>query len=215
MKNKKLIIYVGLVILVLGVLLFVLQKPKNEKVYINDNNTLSKEEANSIISEVVRTVINVYEDPGKVFEVEELPEIVADTINGEVLSQEDLAKNIKSYTYLKINNYEEKINDIFTLNGQNELENTLFGEEKFFINDQDDGYLFYRNIPESNKYINSTISVDNIEIKDDEINAEVRLTTYSLDTEDDDILSFYVVKKNIKLIKENEVWLVDTFLYNN
>ncbi|MBR1385332.1 MAG: hypothetical protein IJ568_00730 [Bacilli bacterium] len=215
MKNKKLIIYVGLVILVLGVLLFVLQKPKNEKVYINDNNTLSKEEANSIISEVVRTVINVYEDPGKVFEVEELPEIVADTINGEVLSQEDLAKNIKSYTYLKINNYEEKINDIFTLNGQNELENTLFGEEKFFINDQDDGYLFYRNIPESNKYINSTISVDNIEVKDDEINAEVRLTTYSLDTEDDDILSFYVVKKNIKLIKENEVWLVDTFLYNN
>lgn len=215
MKNKKLLIYVGLVFLVVGMVLFVLQKPKNEKVYIEENKLLSTEEANSLINEVVRTVINVYEEPNKIFEVQLLPEKVPDVENGQSLSQEDFEKNVKSYNYIKIINYEEKINDIFTSNGQKELEETSFGNQKFFINDENDGYLFYRNIPESNKYLNATISVDNIEIEENEIKAEVRLTTYSLDEEDDDVLSFYVVKKNIKLIKENEVWLVDTFLYNN
>ena len=80
------------------------------------------------------------------------------------------------------------------------------------IKRDDDTISFLKNIPQNNKYESGEYFVDNIRIKDDIITAEVTISTYGLE---DDKLSYYLFIKDIKLVKNDKDWLVDSFVYNN
>lgn len=197
MKKNKLIIIFGLVLLVLGSLLFMFNKRSNtETGNGNGSRVLSNEEAESLIKETVKKVVNIYENPKAVFQVKE---------------DDDKEE------YLKILTYDVDIKSLFTENGIKELENTKFNNKAFFLREENDVY-FLENIPSDNSFIKSTVTVGNKDIKEKSINCEVTFTTYRL--QDDDSLTYYVIVKELKLVKvekENDeaLWLVESFKYNN
>ena len=197
MKKNKLIIIFGLVLLVLGSLLFMFNKRNNtETGNGNGSRVLSNEEAESLIKETVKKVVNIYENPKAVFQVKE---------------DDDKEE------YLKILTYDVDIKSLFTENGIKELENTKFNNKAFFLREENDVY-FLENIPRDNSFIKSTVTVGNKDINENNITCEVTFTTYRL--QDDDSLTYYVIVKELKLIKvekENDeaLWLVESFKYNN
>ncbi len=221
MKNKKNIIYIGIVFIVLGIVLFVTSKPK-EEVHIDNNPKLSNDEAKVLVNDMVKKVINVYENPKEVFEVEEEKEEPEVDENGEKLPEgvKIVEKDGIKYheiivkDYIVVKDYDSKINALFTEKGINELEKTVFNK-KSFVKKEEDKISILIEIPTDNQYINSNISVDKVEVKEEEITATVTLTTYKLSDTDSDELEFYVIVKNIKLVKKNDVWFVDSFPYLN
>ena len=61
-------------------------------------------------------------------------------------------------------------------------------------------------------YIDANISITKIDIKEKEISVTLNITKYNMK---DDILNYYVFVKELKLIKNEEDWLVDSFNYLN
>ena len=197
MKKNKMIIIVGLVLLVLGSALYMLARRNDTEKGNNDaNRVLSSEEAESLIEETIRKIINVYEDPGTVFQVKE---------------EEDKPD------YIKILTYDVDMKSMFTEKGIKELENTKFNNKNFFLREENNVY-FINDIPDDNKFSKSTITIGKKDIKEKSITCEIIFTTYGL--QDDDSLSYFLIVKELKLVKVEKddseaVWLVDNFEYNN
>ena len=138
MKKNKMIIIVGLVLLVLGSALYMLARRNDTEKGNNDaNRVLSSEEAESLIEETIRKIINVYEDPGTVFQVKE---------------EEDKPD------YIKILTYDVDMKSMFTEKGIKELENTKFNNKNFFLREENNVY-FINDIPDDNKFSKSTITI--------------------------------------------------------
>ncbi len=195
MKKKKMFIILGLILLALGSILFIMKGNKKEEKIINNSTVLSDKEAESLITDTVRRAINVYENPSSIFQTE----------------QEE------NSSYTKILNYDMVIGSIFSTNGIKELENIKIGNTNFFKKDNDNIY-FLNNIKEDNRLSSSNIIINAKDIKEKKISCEVTFTIYSLQS--DDSLSYYVIVKNLVLVKEDNkngesVWLVDSFNYNN
>lgn len=190
MKKGKLLIIVGGILLVLGVVLFTLKKEKPITYEVVEEK-LSKEDAISLIKEKVNTIVDIYENKEKVF-------------NTTSNSLED--------TYLLVNNYDTVLKGIYTEKGISELETIKFGQDSFVKKEEDKVYLL-KSIPQNNSYLNSTVSV---EIKSNTLKEIEAVVSFSSDSTDaNDILTYYVYEKNIKLIKNDDKWYVDTFVYTN
>ena len=190
MKKKNILVVVGLVLITLGVVVYNTQKRNRDIEYIEESLTLSKSEATKLVEDTINNVINVYENIDKVFE-----------IDGSYESEKEI----------KVTNYDEIVKTIFTENGIKELENISFGKNKF-VTKKDNDILLLKEIPSDNQYTGSSISLDGLNIGENEITCNVTLTTYKLVK---DKLTYYVFEKNIKLVKNEENWLVDTFKYSN
>lgn len=190
MKRDKLLIIIGGIFLVVGVVLFSLKKEKNVT-YVYEETKMNKEDAISLIIEKVSSVIDLYEKKESVF----------NTVDE---SEEN--------KYLLVNNYEDVIKNVYTEKGINEFESIKFGNDLFVKKEEDKIYLL-KKIPESNSFLNSTISVEIKSIALKSIDAVVSLSSNSLD--DTGTLTYYVYEKNIKLIKLGDKWLINTFIYNN
>jgi len=190
MKKSYIFIIVGVLLLVGGISLYVgtMEKPP----VVQDNLLLSMDEAKNLISEKVNHLIKVYENTSQVFDV-------------TVIDENDSKVN-------KINNYSEVIDTIFTENGKKEFENITFGKKKFVSKD-DNGVYFLSSIPLDNSYLNSSIVLTEIDIKEDKISGIVTFTDSVVG--DDDALNYYVIYKNITLVKVNDAWLIESFLYSN
>jgi len=190
MKKSYIFIIVGVLLLVGGISLYVgtMEKPP----VVQDNLLLSMDEAKNLISEKVNHLIKVYENTSQVFDV-------------TVIDENDSKVN-------KINNYSEVIDTIFTENGKKEFENITFGKKKFVSKD-DNGVYFLSSIPLDNSYLNSSIVLTEIDIKEDKISGIVTFTDSVVG--DDDALNYYIIYKNITLVKVNDAWLIESFLYSN
>ncbi len=188
MKKNKMLIFIGIIFLFIGIFIYILST-HNDGNNIVYNYTLTKSDAEAIIKEKVINIIKLYETPSDTFKVE----------------------NQEESEYYKVLNYEEIIKTLFSSNGQKELENTKFNDKNLVIKN-DSNISFLKAIPQDNRYTDGNYSVDKIEIKDDTITAEVTISTYGLK---DDKLSYYLYVKDIKLVKNNDDWLVDSFIYNN
>ena len=111
-----------------------------------------------------------------------------------------------------VNNYDAVLKEIYTEKGISELETIKFGQDSFVKKEEDKVYLL-KSIPQNNSYLNSTVSV---EIKSNTLKEIEAVVSFSSDSTDaNDILTYYVYEKNIKLIKNDDKWYVDTFVYTN
>ena len=190
--NKK-----ALICVVAGLLLimtsYTLYNSKTSKVNTNNTNTeLTRDDAISIMNDVITDIIKVYEKPDEVFET------TIEEIDGKTL--------------YKINNYSSVINKMFTKRGKNQLEATVFSNGNFTI-EKDDEIYFMMDIPEENRYKTSKITIDNVSIKEDKISCVATLSNYIENEEG--IISYYVIEKNLTIVKDKDNWLVDNFQYNN
>ncbi|MBO5375351.1 MAG: hypothetical protein J6A52_00700 [Bacilli bacterium] len=190
--NKK-----ALICVVAGLLLimtsYTLYNSKTSKVNTNNTNTeLTRDDAISIMNDVITDIIKVYEKPDEVFET------TIEEIDGKTL--------------YKINNYSSVINKMFTKRGKNQLEDTVFSNGNFTI-EKDDEIYFMMDIPEENRYKTSKITIDNVSIKEDKLSCVATLSNYIENEEG--IISYYVIEKNLTIVKDKDNWLVDNFQYNN
>ena len=190
--NKK-----ALICVVAGLLLimtsYTLYNSKTSKVNTNNTNTeITRDDAISIMNDVITDIIKVYEKPDEVFETS--------------------IEEIDGKTLYKINNYSSVINKMFTKRGKNQLEDTVFSNGNFTI-EKDDEIYFMMDIPEENRYKTSKITIDNVSIKEDKISCVATLSNYIENEEG--IISYYVIEKNLTIVKDKDNWLVDNFQYNN
>lgn len=197
MKKYTLLIIAGGIFLVLGVILSMLKK--NEVFYIYEETKLSQEEATALIIEKVKNVMDVYEKHKDIFNVV------------EVTNQEENTEESNN-EYIKINNYEEVIKDIFTEEGIEELEKIEF-EGKKYIEKREDGVYVLSSIPLRNRFSDSSISVSISMNVLEEVKAVVSFTSDEID--DKDVLIYRIYEKNIDLVKKDDKWLIKSFNYSN
>ena len=200
-SKNTLFIIVGLMFLISGcILTTMLAKNDEQPIYVDTNRTLSNEEANSLISEMVSKVVDLYEK-------KEGFTIVEDSSKEDNDSKEE--HKIEE-SYIEVSNYDEVVKKLYTEEGIKELESTKF-DNKSFVKKEDKVYIL-KDIPEDNILINSRISVSKIDVKKDSITGEVQFTKYGLV---DDTVTYYIITKNIMLIKEDNKWLINSFIYAN
>lgn len=190
MKKKNILVVVGLVLITLGVVLYSTQKRNGDIEYIDESLVLTKEEATKLVEDTINNVINVYENKDKVFEIDE---------------------SYESEKEVKVTNYDEVVKTIFSENGIKELESISFEKNKY-VTKNDNGIFLLKEIPSDNQYTGSSITLENFNIGENEITCTATLSTYKLVN---DKLTYYVFEKNVKLVKNEENWLVDTFKYSN
>ena len=191
MKKNKVLIILGVLLIVCGMGLYISTKHNEvtEEIYEDE---LTANDAEAIIKEKISKIIKVYESPKEVFEIEE-------------------KENSEESEYYTILNYDNVIDSLFTPEGKKELENTKFNNKNFIIKNETSVSIL-KSIPQANQYKDGDCYTENIKINDDTITSDVTFYTYYLV---EDRLSYYLNVKNIKLIKNNNDWLIDTFIYNN
>ena len=191
MKKNKVLIILGVLLIVCGMGLYISTKHNEvtEEIYEDE---LTANDAEAIIKEKISKIIKVYESPKEVFEIEE-------------------KENSEESEYYTILNYDNVIDSLFTPEGKKELENTKFNNKNFIIKNET-SISILKSIPQANQYKDGDCYTENIKINDDTITSDVTFYTYYLV---EDRLSYYLNVKNIKLIKNNNDWLIDTFIYNN
>ena len=191
MKKNKVLIILGVLLIVWGMGLYISTKHNEvtEEIYEDE---LTANDAEAIIKEKISKIIKVYESPKEVFEIEE-------------------KENSEESEYYTILNYDNVIDSLFTPEGKKELENTKFNNKNFIIKNETSVSIL-KSIPQANQYKDGDCYTENIKINDDTITSDVTFYTYYLV---EDRLSYYLNVKNIKLIKNNNDWLIDTFIYNN
>ena len=208
MKKHIILIILGGALLMIGIILSF--NRKSNVIYYFDEVELSQEEANSLILEKTRSIVDIYENKEKTFKIVEdkKEEAEQETLEGEETPKEETLNE-----YIKAIDYNEVVKKLFTEKGIKELEETRFNE-KNFVDKKEDGSIYLLNtIPSDNSYLNCSITIKDIIVNLDEIKATV---TFSKDLIDkDDNLTYYVYEKKIELIKKDDVWLVDTFIYTN
>ena len=192
-KQQKQLIIIIIAIVIVFAIAFIWKKrnAKQQPVQEEQVTILSKAAGENLVKEFALKIINVFEKQESTFKVTEQE------------NQEE---------YLIVTNYDNVVKDIYTKKGLKEFESTSFDKKKFVIKDEEGTVKILKEIPEDNRYLNSNIAVSKIDIKENEINATIKLTTYEMK---DDILNYYVYTKEIKLIKSEEDWLVDSFDYLN
>lgn len=210
MKKHIVLIILGGALLMIGIILSF--NKKNEIIYYYDEVELSQEEASSLILEKTRNIVDIYENKDNTFklveEKKEEPQEPQDTPEGEEVPKDDTPSE-----YVKASDYEEVVNKLFTEKGIKELEGIKFGD-KSFVNKQEDGSIYLlRTIPSDNSYLNCSISIKDILVNLDEIKATVTFSKNTIDKKDN--LTYFVYEKSIDLIKKDDNWLVNSFVYTN
>ena len=215
MKKHILLIIIGAFLLVIGVVLFSMKK--NDQVIYYYETTLSRDEAISLITDKVRNIIDIYENKEEVFSINDVEKNVDNKETESGNSEETATKTEDNKTqdeYVLVKNYKEIVDNMYAKKGISELENIKFKGKNFVKKNEETNDVFLlRSIPSDNSYIDCAISVDNVDIKEDSIEANVVLSTSKVDK--DNHLTYYVYEKKIKLTKQDDSWLVESFIYNN
>ncbi len=195
MKKHTLLIIVGGILLLTGFLLYNNHKPQT--IYYYDSK-LTQDEAKALIIDKTKTIMDLYEKVDDSFKIEK-----------KEISDEEQKEDPN--LYVKVSNYDNVIDEIYSEKGKIELESIKFNQ-KSFIEKKEDGIYILSKIPNDNSYLDSSIVVDNIRIKEDEIKA---LVSFESDKIDKDNITYNIYEKDITLVKIDDKWLVDTFIYSN
>lgn len=185
MKKSKLILIVGIFFLLFG-LVFALLTP-NKKVGKESTKDITEEEAKSIIREKIEDIINLHENPNKIFETEE----------------------VENEFYLLAKDYNEVINKKFTDKYKNMILKTEINKKKLVLIEEDK-HLVLKPISDI-KYVIGSANIKINFLNNEKIEGEIDFSDYKLNDKDE--LEYLIYKKNIVLIKLNNVWLIDEFVY--
>lgn len=186
-KKHTLFIIIGGLFLISGMILY---KGKGSSPIYYVDNKMTKEEAKSLIIEKTKNIMDIYENIDNTFSVSK--------------------NNSEEHEYIEVSNYDEVVDSIYTEKGKEELETIKF-DNKQFVDKKEDG-VYLLKIPSKNSYLKSTITLDNISIKDDIVKANVSFTS---DVVNSDAITYYIYEKDITLIKKDDKWFVETFMYPN
>ena len=190
MKKYTLLMIIGGLFLIIGVIIF--SNKKKETVYYVEEDSMKEEEIVSLITEKVKTIIEVYENQGNTFKINK--------------DQDE------SSEYLEVLNYNDVIDKLYTEEGKKELEKIKFNNKLFVNKDEETTYIL-KALPENNLYSNCSISVSNATYNKGIVKGVVSLTKNVLGN--NEVLTYYVYEKNIELIKKDDKWLIKTFIYSN
>ena len=188
MKKYKFFMIIGILLFLGGTVLYISNKHNNGENIVYEYE-MTNSDAEAIIKEKILKLVKLYEEPNESFKVE----------------------NQEENEYYKVLNYDEVVKTVFSDNGVKELESTKFSDKSLIKREEDTTYIL-KNIPQNNKYIDGDYFIDNIKINDDIITADVTISLHGLQN---DRLSYYLYIKNIKLVKADSDWLVESFIYNN
>lgn len=201
-KQKKQLIILGIVILIiLGASWYILSNRNNNQttIIIDPNALLTEKEAESLINDEIVKIIDIYENQEKTFEIKK----------EEVEETEEENKKVEDY--IIVTNYDKIVKDIFSENGIKELESTTFNKKQFVVKDEETVKIL-KEIPKNNRLKENNVAISMIKVKQNEITAQATFTTYGLE---EDVVTYYVIVKNIKLVKSNDKWLTESFQYVN
>lgn len=211
LTNSTLLMLVGAVLVLLGLVLMILNKPKQTYEQIK-SEVLSNEEAKEVVKDTLNRLIDVYESPDKVFKVvEKVTEEPADEETTEEPKEEPVQEEMEDEEYLIISDYDSIVKTLFTEKGIKEIETVKFNDKQFIVKEEDTVKVL-KELPIDNRFKGNNITIGSTKVTKDSIQSEITMTTYLLKEE---TLTYYVVVKNLTLIKKNDEWLIDSFKYNN
>lgn len=225
-KDKTLII-VGAIIFLFG---FLLYQTRPKVVYQETGElaptVLDDDGAKSLIDSIIPNILNVYEDPSKLFEVETPSTEEEEEESEEKEEKKDDKKEEETEEEidgLKINNYDTVMPKYFTKDGINEFQKMMFSDKAYYKKVDDTVYFMNDVVPKTNKFTGDTYTITKLVIKDDEISCKVNFSRLLINELDE--VSYEVYTKKLVLVKvENEdekskdksdIWLVNSFDYAN
>ena len=203
MKKHMLLIIFGGILLISGLVLS-LNKKKNI-IYITES-LLSQEEATNLVAEKIKNVMDIYERQSDIFNVV--------TENNTVVENQEEQTDlpVQEDLYIKVSNYDEVVDKLFSKEGKEELEKITFNNNPFVKKAENDVYIL-KEIPISNQYSNSSISVGDVYINTDEVKAKIAFTSDAIDS--NDVINYYIFEKQIEIVKVDDNWVVKSFNYLN
>lgn len=188
LMNKKILslifISLGIILLATGTMM-AQRKPKI--VVKNQESLLSRDEAVSLMKEKLTELIKVYERPNEFFLIEE--------IEGTLV----------------LKNYNEKITSLLTENGIKQLEEMTF-EGKKYITKKNEEISLLKEIPDDNRFSNSNMTINNVVIEKNQITSAVSFSSYKM--QDNNEISYYVITKNLTIVKSDDDWKIENFNYS-
>ncbi len=192
--NQKYVI-IGFVLIVLGI---IINTFFNRSVSIQGDNSVSKEEAAGFLSTLVEEVVYVYEKPSEIFKTEK------QTVK---IGEEDVEVTV-------LTDYDDRVKEIFSENGIKQLENMKFGG-KNYIN-KADGKVFVTDIIGiKNKVLNSSLQIKNVTVNNSSTLIKGVANFYKAGTDENDVINYYYLSKNVKLVRVENTFYVDSFIYSN
>lgn len=189
MKKSLILIPVGVLLIGCGIFLYFMGGGLSGG--NGSDRVLSRDDAIGVVNGLLKNVIKVYENPSSIF---------AGVESGETTYNVD------------VENYEKVVKGIFSEKGIKQLENTSFSDKKF-VEKNDGKVSLLKDIPSTSSYKNSSINFDQVAVYAKKINCVVTFSSYEIDS--DDVLNYYVITKNVTVIKDEDNWLIDDFDYVN
>ena len=192
--NQKYVI-IGFVLIVLGI---IVNTFFNRSVSVAGDNSVSKEEAAGFLSTLVEEVVYVYEKPSEIFKTEK------QTVK---IGGEDVEVTV-------LTDYDDRVKEIFSENGIKQLENMKFGGKKYI--NKEDGKVFVTDvIGVKNKVLNSSLQIKNVTVNNSSTLIKGVANFYKAGTDENDVINYYYLSKNIKLVRVDNTFYVDSFIYSN
>lgn len=210
-KNPKFLIIFGTLLVVFSGISYA---TKPQQAYVETGETglerLSDEQARNVIESLLGNAISVYENPSLLFKVSDATISVPKEKKEEEeeQSEEDDSNNAKL-----VSNYNDVIKTIFSDNGIKQLEKMTFNSKKY-VYKKDDVVYFLNNIIDFDYSLtNIAFTYSKFTIKKDSISCNVNFNKVTID--EDNSVNYYIITKPIKLIKNGDSWLIDSFNYTN
>ena len=207
-KNPKFLIIVGTILVIFGGISYV---TKPQKTYVEtgkvDTEKLSEEQAKNVIESLMANAISVYENPSLLFKVSD-----ANIDIGEEKSEDDKKEENANNAKL-ISNYSDVIKTIFSDNGIKQLEKMTFESKKYVYKKSDVVYFINDVIDKEYSLTDIAFTYSMFTIKKDSITCNINFNKVTVD--EDNAVNYYIITKPIKLVKNGDTWLIDSFNYTN
>ena len=184
----RIVMILAAITLMAGVYMYISPEEGEVVYYVPPEKAPIEAEASAIIKERVENILGMYFDPTQVFNVT--------NTNEETIT---------------VNNYDKVVKSLFSANGINELEKVIF-DDKSFVTKDGNKVEILKAIPEDRTYNESKITMKNYRLLPTQISATVTLTNSYM--EENGIPNAIHTLIFVKLIKEDGIWLIDTFNYN-
>ncbi len=214
------LVLVGVFLLFIGFMIYT-SRPRviyNEQGEIT-SYVMSEDEAKSLIESILSNVLNIYENPTKLFKVK--------SDNVEEHETEEKAKEEKKDIdpNIYILDYDSIMPKYFTKNGIMEFEEMKFSNKPYYNKNEDGDIFFSTNvILDNNKFTNVSYTITKLIIGETEISCNINFSKLRIDELDE--VNYEVYTKKLVLVKEEEdetnkedenktYWLVESFNYAN
>ena len=207
-NNKNLILIIIALVLVAGICLFV-------GISIGSSNKGSENIENKEVVELdevtaLTLVQYLYDDAMEIYTFEALDNCTWKIDNDNCVNLSEFWDKNPNGGYIKITNYDEVMNDVFTKTGLEQFEKFMKEElssgNKFIKRENQDTYALAPTSGFYTGYVNRNLKINNI--TENEIQATIDIVASALFFgEEEDVTE----TKNIVIKKENNKWLIEEF----